>query len=92
LREAQRDAVEHTFARLMSASSEAVTVLHDLMKRDDVPASARINAARITLDNTYRTYETEQVKTQIEELKEYLRSKQEEDMLDAAARRMEQKQ
>ena len=41
LREARRDSVNHTVIRLQKASSEAVTVLHELMMKEGAPPAAR---------------------------------------------------
>jgi uncharacterized protein YydD (DUF2326 family) len=84
LREARRDAVNHAVIRLQRASSDAVTVLHDLMKKDDAPASARITAARTILDYSIRAVEMDELRTRIEELEEFIKVKQEENALDKA--------
>lgn len=86
LREARRDAVNHAIIRLQRASSDAVTVLHDLMMKTDAPASARITAARTVLDYSIRAIEIDELKGRIDQLEEFIRIKQEEDALDAAAR------
>lgn len=85
LREARRDAVNHAVIRLQRASSDAVTVLQNLMMKDDAPASARITAARTILDYSIRAVEIDELKTRIDQLEEFIRIKQEEDALDAAA-------
>lgn len=84
LREARRDAVNHAVIRLQRASSDAVTVLHDLMKKEDAPASARITAARTVLDYSMRAVEMDELRTRIEELEEFIKVKQEENALDEA--------
>lgn len=86
LREARRDAVNHAVIRLQRASSDAVTVLHDLMMKADAPASARITAARTVLDYSIRAIEIDELKGRIDQLEEFIRAKQEENALDAAAR------
>lgn len=86
LREARRDAVSHAVIRLQRASSDAVTVLRDLMMKDDAPASARITAARTVLDYSMRAVEMDELRARIDQLEEFIRAKQEEDALDAAAR------
>lgn len=86
LREARRDALSHTAVRIQQASSEAVTVLRDVMLKEDSPASARITAARTLLDYSFRVVELDEIKAQIEELKEFFRIKQVEDAMDAAAK------
>jgi hypothetical protein len=84
LREARRDAVNHAVIRLQRASSDAVTVLRDMMMREDAPASARIAAARTILDYAIRAVEIDELKARIEQLEEFLRLKEEENALDAA--------
>lgn len=84
LREARRDAVNHAVIRLQRASSDAVTVLRDLMMKDDAPAAARITAARTVLDYAIRAVEIDELKTRVEELEEFIKLKQEENALDAA--------
>ena len=86
LREARRDAVGHAVTRLQRASSDAVTVLRDLMMKEDAPAAARITAARTVLDYSMRAVETDELRARIDELEEFIRAKQEEDALDAAMR------
>src|SRR5215212_4120707 len=57
LREARRESMNHAFVRLQRASSDAVTVLHNLMNSQEAPASARITAARTILDYSMRATE-----------------------------------
>jgi hypothetical protein len=85
LREARRDAVNHAVIRLQQSSSDAVTVLHNLMKQEDAPAAARITAARTVLDYSFRAKEMDELKARIEQLEEFLRWKQTENALDAAS-------
>lgn len=89
LREAKRDAMGHVTTRLQQASGDAVTVLHNLMTKENAPAAARITAARTVLDYSIRVAEMEELRAEIDELKEFIRRKQEEDALDAAAREEE---
>jgi hypothetical protein len=84
LREARREAVNHAVIRLQRASGDAVTVLRDLMMKEDAPASARITAARTVLDYSIRVVEMDELRTRVEELEEFIRAKQEEDALDKA--------
>ena len=86
LREIRREAVGHAALRLQRASSDAVTVLHDLMLKQDAPASARTTAARTVLDYSFRVVEMDEMKRRIRELEEFLIRKQEEDALDEATR------
>ena len=84
LREARRDAVNHAVTRLQRASSDAVTVLDDLMKSDKAPASARISAARPVLDYAIRAAEIEELRARVDQLEDFIRAKQEGDLLDEA--------
>lgn len=68
LREARREAVSHAVLQLQGAASDAVKTLQDIMKDASAGASARITAARIILEQTLRTRETEDVKARLEEL------------------------
>lgn len=78
LREARRDAVTHAVIRLQRASSDAVTVLRDLMMKEDVPPSARIAAARTVLDYSIRAVEIDELRRRIEEFEAFIKMKQEE--------------
>jgi hypothetical protein len=86
LSDARRDAVNHAAIRLQQASSDAVSVLHELMTKTDAPASARTTAARTVLDYSFRVVEMGEMKRRIRELEEFLLRKQEEDALDEATR------
>jgi len=83
LREARREAVDHAVLRLQRASNDAVTVLHDLMMKDDAPAAPRIAAARTVLDYSLRAVEIDELRRQLEELAEFIRVRQEQDARDA---------
>jgi AraC-like DNA-binding protein len=89
LREARREAINHAVLRLQKASSNAVTVLSDIMMNDSAPASARITAARAVLDYSMRAVEMDELKARIEELKEFLCAKRDKEALEAANLRME---
>lgn len=79
LREARREAVNHAVLRLQKASSDAVTVLRDIMMKESAPAPARITAARAVLDYSMRAVETDELRVRIEELEEAVMAKQEEE-------------
>lgn len=81
LRETRRDAVNHAVIRLQRASSDAVTVLSDLMRKEDAPSAARISAAKSILDYTLRVAEMDRLNARIERLENYIRLRQEEDSL-----------
>ena len=89
LREARREAVDHAVLRLQRSSNDAVTVLHDLMMKDDAPAAARISAARTVLDYSIRAVEMDELRQQVEELGEFIRVKQEQDARDAVLKEYE---
>jgi hypothetical protein len=84
LREARREAVGHAVLRLQKSSSDAVTVLSEIMMSESAPASARITAARAVLDYSMRAVETDELRARIEELEDFVRAKQEEDARVAA--------
>jgi hypothetical protein len=84
LREARRDSVSHAVIRLQKASSEAVTVLRDLMMKEDAPPAARISAARTVLDYSMRAVETDDLRARIEELEDFIRDKYDEEAREAA--------
>jgi hypothetical protein len=86
LREARREAVSHTVTRLQQASSDAVTVLRDLMLKDDAPPAARISAARTVLDYSFRAAEQDELRARIDELEQFILRKQEEDALDRGSK------
>lgn len=84
LREARREAVDHTFAHLQAASGDAVGVLRSLMAKEDAPASARISAARTVLEFTARFAEADGLRARIEELEDFIRAKYDEEAREAA--------
>jgi molybdenum-dependent DNA-binding transcriptional regulator ModE len=79
VREARREAINHTFARLQAASGDAVSVLQELMTKEDAPASARITAARTVLDYAVRVVEIEDLRSRVEELEEFIRIRQDQE-------------
>jgi hypothetical protein len=89
LREARREAVDHTVLRLQRVSPDAVTVLHDLMMKEDAPAAVRITAARTVLDYSIRAVEIDELRRQVEDLAEFVRVKQEQDARDAVLKEYE---
>lgn len=86
LGEARREAVNHANIRLQQGTSDAVSVLCELMKKDDTPAAARISAARTVLDYSSRAIEQEDLRARLDELEQFMLHKQEEDALDRAAK------
>jgi hypothetical protein len=82
LREARHQAVGHAAASLQGGAGEAIAVLRDLMTKEDAPPSARIAAARIVIDYSFRVVETDDLKARLGELEQFILRKQEEDALD----------
>ena len=62
-----------------------MTILSDLMMKDDAPASARISAARTILDYAIRAAQIDELRARIDALEEFIRTKQLENLLDEAA-------
>jgi hypothetical protein len=89
LREARREAVNHAIIRLQRASSDAVTVLGDIMLNESAPASARITAARAVLDYSMRTVEMDELRARIEELEEFIWANRDKEACEAAKGRKE---
>jgi hypothetical protein len=87
LREARRDVVDHTLTQLQRASGDAVTVLRDLMMRENAPAAARISAARTFIDYSIRAAEQDELDGRLAELEQFILRKQEEDALDRGRRK-----
>ena len=84
VREARQQAMLHLGMRLQEGSSEAATVLRNLMMSEETPASTRVTACRTIIDYAVRTAELEEIKSRVEELEEFMRLKQEGDALDSA--------
>jgi DNA-binding CsgD family transcriptional regulator len=89
LREAERDALTHISVRFHLSSSDADTILHDLMMKEETPASARISAVRTVLDYSIRLGQLNELNARMEQLEEFIKRKQEEDILDAAKKESE---
>ena len=81
LQEACREAFDHTVARLQHGAPEVVSILFDLARREDVAPSTRVAAIRLHLDYTLRATELQAIRAELEELKEHMRKKQEEEEL-----------
>lgn len=90
LREAHQEIVGHAALRLRCESEGAVAVLAEIMKERGAPAFARIAAARSVLDYTIRVGEMEELRRRVEELEDFIKTRQEEAILDAALRREEE--
>lgn len=70
LKEARRQAVNLAISKLQQSTASAVKVLQDVAENEDAPASARVSAARIILDQVLKTVELEEVISRIEKLEE----------------------
>lgn len=82
LYEARREAVSHAVTRLQRAAGDAVTVLCDLMMKEDAPPAARISAIRMVLEYSIGSAEKDELKTRLAELEQFVLRKREEDALD----------
>jgi len=75
-RRAYKDArsrlVELAISQVQKVCGEAVLVLHSIMKDKKLPASARVSAARTTLDFAMRGVELEDLRERIEKLEDRL--------------------
>jgi hypothetical protein len=87
LREVQQEIVGHAALRLRCESEEAVAVLGEIMRKQDAPPFARIAAARSIIEFTIRVGEMDELRRRIEELEDFIKLKQQEDLLDAAIRK-----
>lgn len=87
LREVSSQATSHAALRLQKLSSDAVTVLENLMNSEKTPPAARISAAWKMLDFSLRCAEIDKLQTRIEELEEFIRMKQEGDALDSVVKK-----
>ena len=67
-RAACRDAVQQATARLQFASSAAVSVLCQLMARDTIHASIRLNAAKTILELAIKAIEIDDLAARLEAL------------------------
>jgi transposase len=72
LRTRQRQAMEGTTRELQTAASTAVQTLKAVMIDGSAPHSARVSAAKATLDTAYRAFEASELAERIEELESAL--------------------
>ena len=72
LRESRRGAIDHVALRLQGSAAAAVTVLCDLMAKEDAPAAARISATRTVLDYAFRAVEMDDLKARVGELEQFI--------------------
>ena len=69
-RSARREVVSQATAQLQRVSMVAVSTLAKIMVDPEAPASARVAAARITLDMAFRSVELEDLESRITALEE----------------------
>ena len=79
LRLARREAMDHASRLLQGAAADAVSALHNLVRKDDTPPFAVIAASRSILEFAYRAAEHEDLRARIDELEEFIRIKQEQE-------------
>ncbi|MBN2359674.1 MAG: hypothetical protein JXR83_09480 [Deltaproteobacteria bacterium] len=63
--EARRQAMQQATARLQHAAGQAVETLEEIMGDSDAPSTARVSAARATLEIAYRAVEIEDLTERI---------------------------
>ena len=69
-RQAKGTVIKHAISRLQLASEEAVSVLREIMKDSESPASTRVNATKAIIDLSLRAFETEELETRIIKLED----------------------
>lgn len=89
LREARRQAVDHTALLIQGWSGDAAAVLHDVMMDRETPAAVRVSASRAMLDYLFRAVEMDELRQQLDDLAEFVRVKQEQDARDAVLKEYE---
>lgn len=72
-REARRAVVHQAITQVQQATGKAVTTLIAVMEDRDAPASARVAAARVILEQALRGVETEDLETRIVALEQVQR-------------------
>lgn len=75
-REARREAMRHTTARLQEAAREAVECLREV-QRSGESESARVSAARTILEQALKAVDLEDVQERLDALEHAVRSQQE---------------
>lgn len=71
-RQAQRQVLTHTIARLQATASDAAAVLHEIALNPAIPASARVSAARSILENAMKAAEFDTVVERMSDLERTL--------------------
>ncbi len=74
-REAKRQAVQQSIAKLQQASGEAVDTLRDVMANDEAPANSRVSSAKAILEMSLKAVEIEDIIKRVEELEKILKEK-----------------
>ena len=75
-RQAKRRVVEHAITQLQNACEEAVACLREVMTDREAPASSRVSAARIVLEQSIRAVELEDLNGRIDSLEAILKRKE----------------
>ena len=71
-RESKQAALQQAIARLTAISGQAVETLRDVMADPNAPASARVQASRVTLDMAIKSAEVEDLMARVQALEEAL--------------------
>jgi len=69
-KDARRQAVSVAIAALQQATAQAVITLVDIVSNPVAPPGARVAAAKVILDTTFRAIETDDIQTSLDELKQ----------------------
>lgn len=72
---ARRDSVKQALARLQQTTTEAVTVLRDIMIDTDAPCSVRVTAAKAIIDYSIKAVEVEDLEQRVFELEQLITQK-----------------
>ena len=73
---ARRETVSRSIARLQQCTTEAVNTLRSVMKDQTAPASARVMAAKTTLDYAMKAVELEDLAERVAELEATLKQEE----------------
>ena len=71
-RESCRGLVHQAMGQLQQVAGEAVETLREVMASSDAPATARVGAAKVTLDNVFKVMELERLENRVLELEELI--------------------
>ncbi len=71
-RAARREVTQHTIMRLQSDSTHAAKVLRDIADDTTAPASARVTACRVIIEQAFKGAEMRDLAEDVEEIKRML--------------------